>query len=144
MVLPGELWIKAEILKLNFDPEPPYRIKSHPSMSVSDVTNDGDKIVQALAYPGNSLAFRLLCKKVDGNLATGWTRGLRGTTFTPFRNLREFCAQREFLTHSFVAWLHWNSKSKEHNRQSCELPHVSTRVAAKELVTTMDAIVFLG
>jgi hypothetical protein len=65
MVLPGtELWIKAEILKLNFDPEPPYRIKSHPYMSVSDV-NYGDKIVQALAYPGNSLAFRLLYEKVD-------------------------------------------------------------------------------
>jgi radical SAM superfamily enzyme YgiQ (UPF0313 family) len=104
MVLPGtELWIKAEILKLNFDPEPPYRIKSHPSMSVSDV-NYGDKIVQALTYPGNSLAFRLLCKKsglkfsdiLDEWIAWDEIHSVAKSGEEKINEFfREFCAQRE-------------------------------------------------
>ena len=53
MVLPGtELWRKAEALNLNFDSEPPYLIRSHPSMDALDVKY-GDKIVQALRYLGS-------------------------------------------------------------------------------------------
>jgi hypothetical protein len=63
MVLPGtELWRKAVALKLCFDPEPPYLIRSHPSMDALDVKY-GDKIVNALRYLGKSLTIRLLRKK---------------------------------------------------------------------------------
>jgi radical SAM superfamily enzyme YgiQ (UPF0313 family) len=63
MVLPGtELWRKAEALNLNFGPDPPYRIRSHPTMNMCDISY-GDKIVEALRDLWNSLTFRLLCKK---------------------------------------------------------------------------------
>jgi radical SAM superfamily enzyme YgiQ (UPF0313 family) len=104
MVLPGtELWRKAEILNLNFDPEPPYRIRSHPSMSVSDV-NYGDKVAQAVSFPGNSLAFRLLYKKSRlkfSDMLDEWITWhdihavpkSKEEKINEF--LREFCAQRE-------------------------------------------------
>ena len=104
MVLPGtELWNKAEKLNLNFDPEPPYRIRSHPSMSVFDVKY-GDKIVQALTFPGNSLAFRLLYKKsrlnfsdmLDEWIAWHDTHVVSESKEEKINEfLREFCAQRE-------------------------------------------------
>jgi radical SAM superfamily enzyme YgiQ (UPF0313 family) len=65
MVLPGTvLWRKARELDLNFDPEPPYLIRSHPSMNSIDIQH-GDKIVQALKdlRNRNSLTISLLCKK---------------------------------------------------------------------------------
>src|SRR5690348_15000506 len=111
------------------------------------------KLFRRLHTRGILWRFAYYAKKSVSITATCWTSGLRGTPFTPSQsptkrrstNLFESSVPNmRFLTHSFVAWLHWNSKSKEHNRQSCELPHVSTRVAAKELVATMDAIVFLG
>jgi len=38
MVLPGtELWRKAAALNLTFDPEPPYHVRSHLSMTVEDL-----------------------------------------------------------------------------------------------------------
>src|SRR5512138_1613134 len=38
MVLPGtELWRKAHEMRLAFDPEPPYHVRSHFSMSAADI-----------------------------------------------------------------------------------------------------------
>jgi hypothetical protein len=103
MVLPGtELWRKAETLSLNFDPEPPYRIRSHPSMSVSDV-DYGDKVAQAVSFPGNSLAFRLLYKKsrlkfsdmLDEWIAWHDIHAVRKSKEEQINEfLREFCARR--------------------------------------------------
>jgi len=104
MVLPGtELWRKAEVLNLNFDPEPPYQIRSHPSMSVSDVSY-GNKIAEALTYPGNSLAFRLLCKKSRINFSDMLDEWIawRDIHAVPKSKeeainefIREFCVQRD-------------------------------------------------
>jgi anaerobic magnesium-protoporphyrin IX monomethyl ester cyclase len=104
MVLPGtELWRKAEILNLNFDPEPPYWIRSHPSMSVSDVKY-GHKITQALQYLGNSWTFRLLCKKSQlkfSDLLDEWIAWHENHAAPESREdkinefIREFCAQRD-------------------------------------------------
>jgi radical SAM superfamily enzyme YgiQ (UPF0313 family) len=103
MVLPGtELWRKAETLSLNFDPEPPYRIRSHPSMGVSDV-DYGDKVAQAVSFPGNSLAFRLLYKKsrlkfsdmLDEWIAWHDIHAVRKSKEEQINEfLREFCARR--------------------------------------------------
>jgi anaerobic magnesium-protoporphyrin IX monomethyl ester cyclase len=104
MVLPGtELWRKATKLNLDFDPEPPYWIRSHPSMSTFDV-DYGHKIYRALMYPGNSLAFRLLCKKsrlkfsdmLDEWIAWHDTQAVAQSKEEKINEfLREFCAQRE-------------------------------------------------
>jgi hypothetical protein len=60
MVLPGtELWRKAEAIGLRFDPEPPYYVLSHATMS-ADVIEYGWKIVSALRRLGDSKALRLL------------------------------------------------------------------------------------
>ena len=60
MVLPGtELWRKAEALKLDFDPEPPYLLRSHPTMSAKDVAH-GRAIARAVALFRSSKVARLL------------------------------------------------------------------------------------
>jgi radical SAM superfamily enzyme YgiQ (UPF0313 family) len=60
MVLPGtELWRKADVLKLEFDREPPYDVRSHYSMSEADI-DYGRRVVEALKQIGNSRTLRLL------------------------------------------------------------------------------------
>jgi radical SAM superfamily enzyme YgiQ (UPF0313 family) len=63
MVLPGtELWRKAEALALRFDPEPPYYIKSHPSMTSEEIEY-GWKINDAVNDLSPSRAIRLLSRE---------------------------------------------------------------------------------
>jgi radical SAM superfamily enzyme YgiQ (UPF0313 family) len=63
MVLPGtELWRKANALELNFDREPPYLIRSHPSMNSIDIQY-GDKLVKALKHFRNSVTLSVLGRK---------------------------------------------------------------------------------
>jgi len=60
MVLPGtELWRTADALRLSFDPEPPYHVRSHYSMSEEDVAY-GFRVVRALQEIGEYRALRLL------------------------------------------------------------------------------------
>jgi hypothetical protein len=64
-VLPGtELWKKAEALELDFDPAPPYFVRSHKSMSPSEITY-GWKIVDAMTHVGDSRTVRLLSRETD-------------------------------------------------------------------------------
>ncbi len=38
MVLPGtELWRKAEVIGLEYEPTPPYYVRSHPTMTREDI-----------------------------------------------------------------------------------------------------------
>ncbi len=63
MVLPGtELWRKARDLGLEFDPKPPYLVRSHYSMSAADIAY-GDKIVAGLKRFGDSRTIRLLARE---------------------------------------------------------------------------------
>ena len=63
MVLPGtELWRKARDLNLEYDPEPPYQVRSHFSMSADDVAYGG-KIVAGLKRMGDSRTIRLLARE---------------------------------------------------------------------------------
>jgi len=60
MVLPGtELWRKAGAIGLDFDPAPPYYVRSHHTMSRDDIAY-GWKVVRALKAFDNSKAVRLL------------------------------------------------------------------------------------
>ena len=100
MVLPGtELWRKAADLRLVFDPEPPYHVRSHYSMSEADVAY-GFRVVRALQDVGDSRALRLLARErsltyadiVDAWIA--WDDANPGDETTGYR-LKQFLA--EFL-----------------------------------------------
>jgi radical SAM superfamily enzyme YgiQ (UPF0313 family) len=110
MVLPGtELWRKAKALKLNFDPEPPYLIRSHPSMNLSDIQY-GEKIVKALRHLRKSVTLSLLGKKsklgyadivdqwIDWNESCGELRGAEIHQF-----LQHFCSRNEVPAAFFLA-----------------------------------------
>ena len=63
MVLPGtELWRKAAALRLAFDPEPPYHVRSHATMTRDDVAY-GHRVVRALQDVGDSRALRTLARE---------------------------------------------------------------------------------
>jgi radical SAM superfamily enzyme YgiQ (UPF0313 family) len=63
LVLPGtELWRKAEALKLEFDPEPLYWLRSHVSMSAEDVEY-GRRLVAAVYLLERSRTMRLLSRE---------------------------------------------------------------------------------
>ena len=63
MILPGtELWRKAEGMNLAFDPEPPYYVRSHYSMSESDIEY-GFEVSEAARLLGVSKTIRLLCRE---------------------------------------------------------------------------------
>lgn len=101
MVLPGtELWRKASNLRLVFDPEPPYHVRSHYSMSAADIAY-GFRVVRALHDVGDSRTLRLLARErgltyadvVDAWIA--WDDAHPGDEATGYR-LKQFLA--EFLT----------------------------------------------
>jgi radical SAM superfamily enzyme YgiQ (UPF0313 family) len=59
MVLPGtELWRKADVLGLEYEPTPPYYVRSHSTMSREDIAR-GWEIVEALQRSGDSRPERL-------------------------------------------------------------------------------------
>src|SRR5262249_32068878 len=63
MVLPGtELWRKAREVRRDFDPDPPYHVRSHFSMSADDVRY-GWRVVRALQDLGDSRTLRLLARE---------------------------------------------------------------------------------
>jgi len=60
MVLPGtELWRKADGIGLDFEPTPPYYVRSHYTMSRDDIAY-GWKIVEALKTFGDAKTMRFL------------------------------------------------------------------------------------
>jgi radical SAM superfamily enzyme YgiQ (UPF0313 family) len=104
MVLPGtELWRKAEGFGLTFDPEPPYYVTSHFSMSAEDVQY-GWKVHRALDYLSDAKTFRLLSREpgltfsqvVDAWIAWDAERpdgGSRQEKVQQF--LTDFCEERQ-------------------------------------------------
>jgi anaerobic magnesium-protoporphyrin IX monomethyl ester cyclase len=69
MVLPGtELRRKAAALKIDFDPEPPYFIRSHRSMTQADMAY-GLKVADAVDRVGNYWTIRLLAREAGVTFA---------------------------------------------------------------------------
>ena len=63
MVLPGtELWRKADVLGIDFEPTPPYHVRSHYTMNREQIAH-GWKIVGALKAFGNSKTMRMLARE---------------------------------------------------------------------------------
>jgi hypothetical protein len=69
MVLPGtELRKKAAALEIAFDPEPPYYIRSHHSMTPDDIAY-GLKVADAVDRVGKSWTIRLLARETGVTFA---------------------------------------------------------------------------
>jgi radical SAM superfamily enzyme YgiQ (UPF0313 family) len=63
MILPGtELWRKASALGLQYDPEPPYFVRSHAEMTEDDIAS-GKALIDALDVMGDARTVRLLCRE---------------------------------------------------------------------------------
>lgn len=71
MILPGtELWRKAEALKVEFDPEPPYLVRSHQSMNRSEIKQVSD-LARTATRLWKFLSLRLLWRaKAGGAFST--------------------------------------------------------------------------
>jgi len=118
MILPGtELWRKAGDVELGFDPDPPYVVRSHFSMSADDIAY-GHRVVRALQELGDSRTLRLLARErgityadvIDAWLA--WDDehpGLETTGYRVKHFLLEFCERRQIEADAYRA------------RLSCEL-----------------------
>lgn len=81
MILPGtELRRKAAALKIEFDPEPPYVVRSHYSMTPDDIAY-GVRVAAAVDRVGRSWTIRLLAREAGVTFAdvidawVDWTGG---------------------------------------------------------------------
>jgi radical SAM superfamily enzyme YgiQ (UPF0313 family) len=116
MVLPGtELWRKAGALQLAFDPEPPYHVRSHYSMSEDDVRY-GWRVVRALQDLGDSRTLRLLARERGlsyADVVDAWIAwedenpGLESTGYRVKHFLLEFCAQRQIAADVYRTSASW-------------------------------------
>ena len=105
MILPGtELWKKARSMNLDFDPEPPYHVRSHLSMSQADIAY-GQGMIDALDVFWTSRTIRTLARETGVTFADvidGWIDWQRREPasavppVTPF--ILDFCAQRGIPT----------------------------------------------
>jgi radical SAM superfamily enzyme YgiQ (UPF0313 family) len=110
MVLPGtELWRKAAALRLSFDPDPPYHVRSHFSMSEDDVAY-GFRVVRALQDIGDVRALRLLAREQGlayADLLDAWIAwddrhpGEESIGYRAKHFLIEFCAVRHIPAESY-------------------------------------------
>lgn len=97
LILPGtELWKKAKAMGIEFDPDPPYRIRSHPSMDAATI-EEGERIVEAIDIMVGSVAFRNLQKEPGISMSAivdGWNmwRAERGLTELTGAHMRTFVA----------------------------------------------------
>jgi radical SAM superfamily enzyme YgiQ (UPF0313 family) len=77
LVLPGtELWKKAKAMQIEYDPRPPYTVRSHASMDAG-VIAAGEKIVEAVNFMCGSTAIRILQREPGISMSMivdAWTR----------------------------------------------------------------------
>ncbi|MGE0041164.1 MAG: radical SAM protein [Vicinamibacterales bacterium] len=70
MVLPGtELWRTATALGLEYDPDPPYLVRSHPAMDEAEMAW-GRRMSDAVEVIGQARTFRLLAREPGVGLRT--------------------------------------------------------------------------
>jgi radical SAM superfamily enzyme YgiQ (UPF0313 family) len=116
MVLPGtELWRKAADVKLVFDPDPPYLVRSHFSMDDSDIEY-GNRVVRALQDLGDSRTLRLLARErglsyadvIDAWLAWEDTHpGLETIGYKVKQFLLEFCDRKRIAADFYRGFASW-------------------------------------
>jgi radical SAM superfamily enzyme YgiQ (UPF0313 family) len=102
MVLPGtELWRKADALRLEYEPTPPYHALSHYTMNRDQIAY-GWKVVEALKVIGDSRAMRLLGREpgvrfldiLDAWIASGPPADEESPSQQVQRFLSRFCGER--------------------------------------------------
>jgi len=116
MVLPGtELWRKAADLRLQFDAEPPYFVRSHFSMSEADIAY-GWRVVSALSDVGDSRAVRLLGRERGSSYAEvidawiDWSDQHPDVETTPYRIkqfILDFCASKQIPSAFYRGFASW-------------------------------------
>jgi len=116
LVLPGtELWRKADDLGLTFDPEPPYPVRSHFSMT-ADAIAYGDKIMEALEYLRNSRTARALSREPGvtfADMIDGWIRWREHEAWpeaaepNPKLFIAYFCGERGLDAASYLGMASW-------------------------------------
>lgn len=104
MVLPGtELRKKSAALKITFDPEPPYIVRSHYSMTQADIAY-GVKVSEAVNGVGRLWTIRLLAREADVTFAdvidawVDWANAGPGG-FTWHEGAREEQNIKQFILH---------------------------------------------
>jgi radical SAM superfamily enzyme YgiQ (UPF0313 family) len=97
MVLPGtDLWRRARQFDLEFDPEPPYHVRSHRSMSEADVEY-GHRLLKSANFLQGSRTLRLLAREGGlsfADLVDEWLEWRGGRPVEA-----DNAAVREFIAH---------------------------------------------
>jgi hypothetical protein len=122
MVLPGTaLWHKAADLELTFDPEPPYHVRSHRTMTHDDVEY-GRRLVKGANLLQGSRTVRLLAREPGvtfADLVDDWIvwqerRGLReadGGGLKAF--VADVCARRALPIAFYKGFAEWEFRAAE-------------------------------
>jgi radical SAM superfamily enzyme YgiQ (UPF0313 family) len=116
MVLPGtELWRKAAGLQLEFDPEPPYFVRSHYSMSAADVAV-GWKLVEEINAVSRSKTLRYLGRERGLSYAAvieawmRWQEDEPGDELPGYRMKQfivDFCDRNQIPSEFYRAFASW-------------------------------------
>lgn len=116
MILPGtELWRKAAGLNLQFDPEPPYFVQSHFSMTAADI-DYGRKIIAALYDLGRSKTLRMLGRERASTFADvvdewiAWQERETGPEEEGYRVKQfivEFCGKKQIPVDFYRGFASW-------------------------------------
>jgi radical SAM superfamily enzyme YgiQ (UPF0313 family) len=135
MILPGtELWRKAPGLNLEFDPEPPYYVRSHLSMSAADI-DYGFKIADALDALRKVRALRLLGRErgvtyadiMDAWIAWQAERAVPAEhvdTAVPLF-IEDFCRRRQIPAALYLGFASWELTDR--NRAPAALASAAPR-----------------
>jgi hypothetical protein len=120
MVLPGtELWKKADALHITFDREPPYKARSHASMSQGDFEY-GAKVIDAVSHLGLSKTVKLLCREPGlgfPNIVDDWIEWRAAETLPPYAEpdvkqfLAHVCAKRRIAPEFYLGFASWEFRS---------------------------------
>lgn len=120
MILPGtELWRKAGGLNLAFDPEPPYFVRSHFSMSASDIEY-GFAVSVAARLLGVSKTIQLLCREPGltfADVIDGWIAWQRrevlpdGVEPDVKQFLAQFCDRRRISPEFYQGFASWEFRA---------------------------------
>jgi hypothetical protein len=120
MILPGtELWKKADGLNLAFDPDPPYFVRSHFSMSASDIEY-GFEVSEAARLLGVSKTIQLLCREPGltfADVIDEWIAWQREEALPDFvepsvkQFLAQLCDKRQISPEFYQGFASWEFRT---------------------------------
>lgn len=103
MILPGtELWRKADSMGIDFDPEPPYEVRSHATMSAEDIVRVRDA-AQTVGALWQFQVLRLLAR-ADGRSLTALVDAWLAWHGGPVKRSELGAHLTAFITHCCARW----------------------------------------